>query len=117
MKLNLNTWQRMMCVQALNLQAGHISMIRKALRLLEVLELDEAEREEVGLVTLPDGTARWKDEDRRFDLEISDRELAAHLKRAVAAYPRWPVGQGALVVDLFEQLGVEDEDGPQARPP
>lgn len=107
MKVTLNTWQRMMCIQALNAQAGHISLIRKALKLLEILELDEAERAEVGMVQLGDEQFTWKDQQRRFDLEVADRELAAFLKRAVAGYGNWPVLQARDTLDLFEQLGVE----------
>ena len=44
LRLELTTWQRIMAVQALNAQAGHISLIRKALRLLEILELSAEER-------------------------------------------------------------------------
>ena len=108
LKLELTTWQRIMAVQALNAQAGHISLIRKALRLLEILELSAEEREAVKLSELPDGGYTWQDTERRFELEIRDRELAAHLKRAVGAYDRWPVEQARLVADLFAQLGVDE---------
>ena len=110
MKLNLNTWQRMMCVQALNAQAGHISTIRKALKLLEILELDEAERVDVGMVQIGDEQFTWKDQAHRFELEVADRELAAFLKRAVAGYGNWPVLQARDTLDLFEQLGIEAEE-------
>lgn len=110
MKLNLTTWQRIMCVQALNAQAGHISLIRKALRLLEILELSQDDRETVGLRELATGGFSWRDTERRFELEIADRELAAFLKRAVSSYQNWPVEQARQVADLFAQLGVEVEE-------
>ena len=109
LKLELTTWQRIMAVQALNAQAGHISTIRKALKLLEILELNAEERSAVRLVEGPDGAVSWEDTARRFELEIADRELAAHLKRAVGAYGQWPVNQARQVADLFEQLGIEEE--------
>lgn len=107
MKLNLTTWQRMACVQALNAQAGHISMLRKALRLLDVLELSPEEREQVGLVQHPNGNMSWQDPALRFELEIADRELAAFLRRAVEGYQGWPVSEAGLALDLAEQLGLD----------
>lgn len=108
MKLNLTTWQRIMAVQALNAQAGHISLIRKALKLLDILELSAEEAQAVKLRELPEGGFGWEDLDRRFELEVKDRELASHLGRAVRAYDRWPVGQAKAIVDLFTQLGIEE---------
>jgi hypothetical protein len=110
MKLELTTWQRMMCVQALNGQVGHISMIRKALQLLEVLELSEAERAEVGMQEPAPGQWMWRDTARRWEVEVADRELAAFLRRAVEAFGQWPVGQGAEVVDLCRQLEIEEKE-------
>jgi len=109
LKLNLTTWQRLMCIQALNGQTGHISAVRKALRLLEILELNEEERVAVELRELQPGQYIWTDTQRRFELEIKDRELAAFLRRAVGAYGQWPVNQARQVADLFEQLGIEEE--------
>jgi len=98
----------MMCIQVLNDQRGHITTLRKALKLLDILEMSEQERAEVGMVQQGDNI-QWADQERRFPLEIADRELAAFLKRAVAQYQGWPVAQGRLVLDLFEQLGIENE--------
>ena len=109
LKLNVNTWQRIMCVQCLNAQAGHISLIRKALKLLDILELAPDEKAAVKMTEGPDGAMSWEDTERRFELEIADRELAAHLKRAVGGYKQWPVNQARQVADLFEQLGIEEE--------
>lgn len=108
MKLSLNTWQRIMCVQALNAQTGHISAIRKALKLLDILELNEEERAAVQLRELQAGGYAWQDTERRFGVEIADRELAAFLKRAVGNYSNWPVEHARLVTDLFEQLEIEE---------
>lgn len=111
LKLRLTTWQRIMAIQALNAQAGHISLIRKALALLEILELSEEERDAVTLRALPDGGYTWQDVERRFALEIRDRELVAFLRRAVQMYGRWPVDQARQVADLFDQLSIDDGPG------
>jgi hypothetical protein len=111
MKLELTTWQRMMCVQALNGQTGHISLIRKALKLLEILELSTEERAAVGMQEPAPGQFAWRDTGRRWEVEVADRELAAFLRRAVEAFGKWPVEQGAQVVDLCRQLEIEEEEG------
>lgn len=108
LKLELTVWQRIMCVQTLNAQAGHISTIRKALKLLEILELNEEERVAVGLRELQPGQYMWTDTQRRFELEIKDRELAAFLRRAVEQFGQWPVEHAAEVLDLFQQLGADE---------
>ncbi len=108
LRLELTTWQRIMAVQALNGQTGHISTIRKALKLLEILELNEEERVAVELRELQPGQYMWTDTQRRFELEIKDRELAAFLRRAVEQYGQWPVEYAAHVLDLCQQLGIEE---------
>lgn len=108
MQLSLTTWQRLMCVQALNAQTGHISLVRKALKLLEILELSEEEAAAVGLSQAADGNYSWQDVAHRFELEVKDRELSAHLRRAVDAYQGWPVGHGREALELAEQLGSQE---------
>jgi len=97
-----------MCVQALNAQTGHISLVRKALKLLDVLELSPEESAAVGLTQTPDGNLSWQDQERQFEIEIADGNLAAHLRRAVDAYQGWPVGQATAALDLAEQLGSQE---------
>ena len=108
MELELNTWQRLMCIQALNARTGHISMLRKALKLLDTLELSEEERAAVGYVELPDGTRRWVDTERRWPLEIVDRDLTDFLRQSVRQFAGWPVDQAAQALALFEVLGIEE---------
>lgn len=112
--VRLNVWQRIMCLQALNQQTGHITFIHKALRLVDVFELSAEEGAAVGLVDDGQGNYRWQDTETTFELEIKDRELLAFLKRALMGYQGWPVTQGALALDLFEQFGIELPAGGEA---
>jgi hypothetical protein len=109
MKLELTTWQRMACIQALNAMTGHISLIRKGIKLLDILEMSEQERVEIGMV-LQDDVLTWQDKTRKWPLEITDGNLAEHLRRAVQGFQGWPQGSGREVVGLFDQLGIEDTE-------
>ena len=107
MTLSLNTWQRMTLLQMANGVKGDLRTVRKALRAIDVLELDSAERESVGLVEHPNGAITWTDAAHRFELEVPD-DVGAFLREQVEAKSDWPVS--ADVVDLCEQLGVRDTD-------
>jgi len=111
MKLQLTTWQRLSLYQAVGALEGSVSVVRTASKVLDALEMSDDEKAKVGYRELPDGRALWRDVERRFGLEIADREAAALLKRTVKGYTHWPAGQARQVLDLAEQLGLEDEDG------
>lgn len=159
MKLNLTTWQRINCVNIVGLMAGaNAAAFRKAVKLLDILEMSDEEKEQVGFVDdmaefecdlsslkarigldiervwisddnggvptrrpgdvfvaarMPTGQTSWSDQDRRWEIEIKDGNLAALLKEQVAVH-RWQRGvlavpeQQAQALDLFDQLGIED---------
>lgn len=107
MTLNLNTWQRMTLLTMVNNVKGDLRTVRKALKALDVLELDAAEREAVGLTEHPTGAITWTDAAHRFELKVDDN-TAAFLRQQVEAKTDWPVS--ADVVDLCEQLGVKEDE-------
>jgi hypothetical protein len=84
---------------------GDLRTVRKALRAIDVLELDSAERETVGLVEHPNGAITWTDGGHRFELDVTD-DVTAFLREQVEAKSDWPVS--ADVIDLCEQLGVKE---------
>lgn len=107
MTLNLNTWQRMTLLTMVNNVKGDLRTVRKALKALDVLELDAAEREAVGLTEHPTGAITWTDAAHRFELDVPD-DVATFLRQQVEAKTDWPVS--ADVVDLCEQLGVKEDE-------
>jgi len=109
MRLELTTWQRLVLYQIVGALEGPVSLVRTASKVLDVLQMSEAERAEVGYRELPGSGAAWQDPERRWEIEIADREAAALLKRTVKGYDKWPAGQAAQVLDLAEQLGIEGE--------
>lgn len=107
MLLTLNTWQRMTLLTMVNNVKGDLRTVRRALNTLDILELDSAERESVGLVEHPNGAVTWTDGEHRFELDVPD-DVAAFLKAQVEARSDWPVS--ADVIDLCEQLGVKEAE-------
>jgi len=103
--LNLSTWQRMTLLTTVNNVKGDLRTVRKALKAIDVLELDATEREAVGLTEHPTGAVTWTDAAHRFELEVLD-EVAAFLRQQVEAKSDWPVS--ADVIDLCEQLGIPE---------
>jgi len=71
------------------------------------LEMSEEDRAAVGFVALPDGSARWEDTARRFEVEIADKEASELVRRVVKEHKDWPASMGREVLDLAEQVGVD----------
>lgn len=110
MKLNLTTWQRLMLAQIVGALEGPVARIRKASKLLDLLELPQGDREAIGLREIGAGAFRWDDTERRWEIEIPDRELAAFLRRQVEAFQHWPAAKREEVLDLCEQLEIGEEE-------
>jgi len=84
---------------------GDLRTVRKALRAIDVLEMDAEERDAVGLTEHPTGAVTWTDAAHRFELDVPD-DVATFLRTQVEAKTDWPVS--ADVVDLCEQLEVKE---------
>lgn len=108
MKLSLTTWQRLALVLAIAEVRGNIKQVRMGLKALDVLELTEAERAEINLQTDGAGNLRWDQPERRWEIEIGDREVGTWLRRFVATHEGWPGHMAREVLDLAEQLGIEE---------
>jgi hypothetical protein len=113
MILKLNVWQRFNVAQAIGEVEGNAKIIRKADRLLNIIELNEAEKKAVGWHE-EGPTVSWKYKTKMFSIEIKDDNLAAFLVERVTAYV-WPKGIMAvpdlrkLILDLYDQVGVKEE--------
>lgn len=108
--MELTTWQRLTLLQMLNEVKGDLRTVRKALKLIDVFEMTEQERTEVGLRLTQDGAA-WSDPSKRWQLNVSDNDLLAFLKEQVQARHDWPASREVL--DLCERLGINAEDDKQ----
>lgn len=109
MKLKLNTWQRMRLTMLLGSLQGNIRLIRKAGKALDVLELTEDEKKEIGYKPRPNG-ATWSDTERTFEIDIADKEALGLVKKVVKQNNTWEAGNAPLIIDLFEQLNIEEDE-------
>ncbi len=110
MNLHLTTWQRVKCINIISELQGDARLLRKAFRLLDLLDLSSAEKEEIGLYQDASGIG-WdpaKAQGKVWDIEIPDPELVDFLKLHVQHHGRWPVSSAREIFDLLEQLGIQE---------
>lgn len=113
MKLRLNTWQRVTLYQIVGNARGNIIRMRKAMKVLDQLEMSESDWEKAGKRILPDGNAAWTERGLRFDIEINDKEAVQLLKDEVENFENWPFGQFEDILGILDQLGIEDNETPR----
>lgn len=105
MKLELNTWQRVMLFTVIGQLRGNVRLLREAMRVLDILEMSAEDKKVVGYVEVPTGV-QWTDTEHLFPLEF-DQESITFIKQAVEGYQQWPAHQAMLVFDLYERLGID----------
>ena len=110
MKLHLNSWQRIALTQIIGDVEGNVSILRKAAKILDVLDLNDEEKKLINYQVHEVGTITFENT-HFFDLEISDSELIQFLQGELTNH-NWPRGLfGNLEIrrwmfDLYEQVGV-----------
>jgi hypothetical protein len=102
--LHFNPWQRIQLSLLVGGVKGAAAEIRKAVKLLDILEMNDAEKAEIGL-RIDGAMMVWEKKDYDFEVEIKDANLLSYLKTLVAQKSDWPVNKDA--VGLFDQLGID----------
>ena len=105
MKLKLNPWQRIQLEMLVGNVKGAAAEVRKAVKLLDVLEMTDAERAEIGF-RAEGSMILWDKQEHAFEIEIKDGNLAAFLTNLAKQKTDWPANRHAI--DLFDQMGIED---------
>ena len=101
--LQLTTFERLMLVGWVAQQRVQgLLLIRQWIQVLDVLELSEAEKAEVGFVLHPDGRAVWKEPERTFEIGLEDAQFAL-LQQALKA--EWPANR--LILQMLDKLEAE----------
>jgi len=100
-QLSLTTWERAQLIALVNQQSGDLTKLRRWLRVLDVVDLSEDEKEAVGWEDLADGRSKWEDGDRLWELHFEDADFALLATTAIE-YPRWPVL--SKIVDMLDTL-------------
>jgi hypothetical protein len=108
-KLKLNTWERVTLTRlAESAPPNTIDILRKGLKFLEVMELSEKDKEQVGF-EIKDSSATWKDPGYEFDIELSNESLVFFEKviKPALAEQRWPMQAASMAIALYEKLEAE----------
>jgi len=105
-KLTVNVWQRLTLVQVLGEVRGNAATIRKVLGLLDIFELTEEEKAEVGYKINADGAVLWE-HNCTYDMEVTGKVEGDILCKSVKNYQAWPVKKSEEIFALFSQLGIE----------
>ena len=111
MKLSVTVWERLQLVRAVGGLTGcNAATLRKAIKALDVLELSDDEKTEIGYRQLG-GNMTWENAEMVFDLEIKDKEASALVKRAVREFKGWKGEDARMVVPLLDRIeGKGDDD-------
>ena len=97
-----------MIASAVGALRGDVKLMRKAGKLLDVIELTPDEREAVNFkYDEAHGFAAWEQQDRRWDVTIADPEMLVLLKETLSGKSDWPAVQNKQVIALYEALGIE----------
>lgn len=111
MKFQLTTWDRISLLRMIEAQSGDMKFVRQAGRLMDALELTEAEQTAVGMAQAANGVVTWQDAARTFEIEVRDAD--AQLLRDLFTKHVWPGVAARLVVALAEKLGIQPEAEPE----
>ena len=106
MKIEVNTWQRQMLAMLCGGMRGDVATIRKAMGLLDILELTKEEKNAINLRVTPEGLT-WDNADLTYVLNIEEEGIEL-LRELYSSFNQWPAQQARLVLDLGSTLGVTD---------
>lgn len=100
MELQLTTWERLTLVRIVGSLTGDARLYHKAGKILDVVELTEQEREEIGLRQVGD-RFQWKDPARLWELHVNDREAKSVIHLALRNYQAYKVEDRAMINRLW----------------
>lgn len=99
------TWQRVMSAAIVGSVQGNVATLRKADRLLDILEFSKEEKERIGL-KISGPTYTWVDTDTEWDLDIP-YECMDIFRNAIMGYGEWPAANRQEVFSLHQTLGIQ----------
>jgi len=111
-KLKLDNWQRLTLLTLVGGIQGDVATMRKAMTLLDTLELNESEKEEIGLTANENGSVSWKTE-KEWEVEFKNPDAVVLLKEHVKkGFPNpqnpqektWTVLMAKRMMSVFDQL-------------
>lgn len=99
--LHLTTWERTSLAGFIAQQRGDLAQLRRFMRLLDILELDDEDRAAVGWKETENGQAAWVEAEHEFELEFEDADFDLLAKTALP-FNGWPANR--LVVTMLDKI-------------
>lgn len=109
MKYSLTIWERITLTDILGTQRGAAAEYRKACKLLDLIELTEAEGKKVDLVIFPDGRVSFDptQEGDPIEIDVADGNLDTFLKTVLRNKGDWMAAHRKMIDPLLEKFGIE----------
>lgn len=109
--MKLDTWERVMLTEIIGSMRGdYVTITHKAGKLLDLLELTEDEKKEIGFVRFDNGNVVWQG-DKEWEIEIKDGNLLALLNQQVSLFTDWRRIDKDRVKQLRAKLGIPEPQG------
>ena len=106
--MKLDTWERVMCSEIVGSMRGdYVTITHKAGKLLDLIELSEDEKKEIGFVRFDNGNLIWQG-NKEWEIEIKDENLVALLQQQVSIFQNWSRSDMNKVKSLREKLGIPE---------
>lgn len=103
MKIELTTWERVQLMLLIGNTRGNVTQVRLGLRALDVLELSDEEKKQIGWFEPADGIIQWQDRERTWELQFDD-ELWKFVVSQAKARRDWPINR--LTLALLDKLEI-----------
>lgn len=103
MEIKLTTWERVQLIQLVGDARGNVAQVRLGLRALEILELSETEKQQVGWRDISETHAQWQDTEFEWNLEFGD-DIWTFIQVLAKHRQDWPISN--LVVQLLDKIGI-----------
>ena len=106
--INLTTWERSRLSRLIGSLRGNVAVVRLAVMALDKLLLSDDEKKEVSWADLPDGSAKWKDTEKSWDIEFPQNEWDI-IVRAARESEDWE--PSFLALNLLNKIIPEEKKG------
>lgn len=109
MEFNFTLWERALLGVMIGNVRGEASRIRKATKLLDVLDFTDEEKQRFG-IAVNEGMVSWTSSGQdSCPVTIEDGNLVVFLQTEAKNYTSWPASPKGSSVALMDKLGVKDD--------
>jgi hypothetical protein len=106
-EFQLTTWDRLTISGLVGQLRGDAALMHKAIKVFDAVDLTEEENKEINMRQIGPNAIQWDDADRKWEIEIRDREAAHLVLKVVRENTSWPAAKAREVACLHEAVGLE----------